>query len=226
MRRWSLGYGNGDCRRSDLGGWRYFIGDLNLTNGISSICIFAGSKSGDLPDYAEAARAVGQLLAQHKITLVYGGSGIGLMGVLADAALAAQGRVIGVIPQALVDLEVAHRGLSDLRIVATMHQRKALMAQLAQAFIALPGGIGTMEEFFEIWTWAILGEHNKPFALLNVRDYYAPLLGFLDHAVERGFLRRQHRSVLLVESDPARLLERMHDYRMPPMRQWITAEKT
>jgi uncharacterized protein (TIGR00730 family) len=186
------------------------------------ICVFLGSNSGRRPEYKEAAVALGTALAQRGLGLVYGGSSVGLMGVLADAALAAGGEVIGVIPQRLVDKEVAHRGLADLRVVDSMHQRKALMAELADGFVALPGGIGTLEELFEVWTWAQLGGHDKPCALMNVAGYYDRLLGFLDHAVEEGFLRPVHRNMVVVADEAHRLLALLDDYRAPEVTKWIS----
>lgn len=185
------------------------------------ICVFLGSNSGRRPAYREAAAGLGTALARAGIGLVYGGSSVGLMGVLADAALAAGGEVIGIIPQRLVDKEVAHHGLADLRIVASMHERKALMAELSDAFVALPGGAGTLEELFELWTWAQLGNHAKPCAVLDVEGYYRRLLGFLDHTVEEGFMRREHRDMLVVAESPAELLEKLAAYRAPTVTKWI-----
>jgi len=185
------------------------------------ICVFLGSNAGRRPEYRQAALDFGRLLARERIGLVYGGASVGLMGALADAALAAGGEVIGVIPQRLVDKEVAHLGLSDLRVVGSMHERKALMASLADAFVALPGGIGTLEELFEVWTWAQLGSHEKPCAVLDVAGYYRPLLRFVDHAVEEGFMRAAHRDMLLVAEDPEALLAGLRDYRAPQVTKWI-----
>lgn len=185
------------------------------------ICVFCGSSAGRDPAYRAAAVALGSLLAERSIGLVYGGAAIGLMGAVADAARAAGGEVIGVIPRALVEWEVAHTGLADLRIVASMHERKALMAELSDGFIALPGGIGTLEELFEVWTWAQLGSHNKPCALLNVRGFYDSLLGFLDFVVDAAFLKPVHRSMLLVGDTPQDLLEKIKAYRAPAETRWI-----
>jgi uncharacterized protein (TIGR00730 family) len=173
------------------------------------ICVFCGSKVGDRPVYAEAALRLGELLARRGLGLVYGAGNIGLMGVLADAALSRGGEVIGVIPRSLVDRELAHQGLTELYIVETMHQRKALMADLSDGFIALPGGFGTCDELFEILTWGQLGLHSKPVGLLNVDGFFDPLLAWLDHTVEEGFVKPIHRSALLTESDSARLLDRL-----------------
>jgi uncharacterized protein (TIGR00730 family) len=167
---------------------------------------------------------LGTLLAKRRIGIVYGGAAIGLMGALADAAQAAGGEVIGVIPRALVELEVAHSGIADLRVVASMHERKALMAELSDGFIALPGGIGTFEELFEVWTWAQLGSHRKPCALLNALGFYDRLLAFLDFVAGEGFLRPVHRNMLLVGETPENLLEQMQGYRAPPETRWISRE--
>ena len=177
------------------------------------VCVFCGSSPGARPAYAEATAEVGRLLAGEGIGVVYGGGHVGLMGVLADSAMAAGGEVIGVMPQALVDREIAHTGIADLRVVESMHERKALMAELAEAFIALPGGAGTLDELFEIYTWSQLGIHTKPCGLLDVEDYWAGLVGFLDHAVRERFLREEHRASLIVEREPARLLDRLRDHR-------------
>lgn len=176
------------------------------------ICVFCGSSSGMRPGYATAARELGNLLAERKIGLVYGGGSVGLMGILADAALAAGGEVIGVIPQSLADKEVAHRGLTELRIVDTMHERKAVMAERADAFIAMPGGFGTLDEFFEILTWAQLGIHGKPCGLLNVEGYFDSLLEYLDHAVNERLLKPAHRELILVENEPDKLLARLEQF--------------
>jgi uncharacterized protein (TIGR00730 family) len=165
--------------------------------------------------YAEAAKDLAHALVTRKIDLVYGGAHVGVMGVLADAVLAAGGHVIGVIPQALVDREVAHTGLSDLRVVASMHERKLLMAELSDGFIALPGGLGTLEELFEILTWAQLGLHRKPCGLLNILGYYRLLIDFLDHAVAEHLLNPASRALLLVEERPERLLDRFGGHRAP-----------
>lgn len=179
------------------------------------ICVFCGSSPGRGSTYLRAATDVGTLLAQRGIGVVYGGGNIGLMGAVADAAMAAGGEVVGVIPQHLADREVAHRDVTELHIVADMHERKALMARLSDAFITLPGAAGTMEELFEIWTWAQLGLHEKPVGLLDVGGYYGHLRTFIDQTVTEGFLKPQHRSMLIVESDAAILLKRFADYQPP-----------
>lgn len=190
------------------------------------LCVFCGSNLGTRPEYQAAARALGTALGARGIGLVYGGARVGLMGAVADAALAAGGEVIGVIPQALRDKEVAHTGLTDLRVVGSMHERKALMADLSDGFVALPGGLGTYEELFEVWTWAQLGFHAKPVAVLDVAGFYAPLAAFLDAAVGEGFVRREHRGMLLVESEPVRLLERMVAYTPPVVEKWLVRGET
>lgn len=188
---------------------------------MESLCVFCGSNSGASPDYARAAARVGTLLAERGITLVYGGGRVGLMGVLADAALAAGGKAIGVIPRALEAREVAHTGLSELRVVGSMHERKALMSELADGFIALPGGIGTMEEWFEVWTWGQLGIHPKPLGMLNVAGYYDHLLAFFDRMVTDGFLPPAHRSMAIVGEDPETLLHRLAGYVPPRTEKWL-----
>ncbi|MBI5163711.1 MAG: TIGR00730 family Rossman fold protein [Magnetospirillum sp.] len=181
-----------------------------------TVCVFCGSSLGSKPIYAEAAQALGRLLANRGLGLVYGGGDVGLMGVLADAALSAGGAVTGVIPEALMRFEgVGHLDPVKLHVVGSMHERKALMAELADAFIALPGGIGTMEELFEAWTWSQLGLHAKPLGFLDVGGYYGHLHAFLDHMAGEGFLRARHREMVAVESDPARLLDRFAAYRPP-----------
>jgi uncharacterized protein (TIGR00730 family) len=188
---------------------------------MNRVCVFCGSSAGASPRYSELAQRMGAILAHRQLTLVYGGGNVGLMGVLANAVLDAGGDVIGVIPQALADLEVAHTGLPDLRIVGSMHERKALMADLSDGFIALPGGIGTLEELCEILTWAQLGMHAKPCGLLNVQGYYDHLTTFLDHAVGERFFRVEHRAMLLVDDDPEQLLARFAAYRAPRLEKWI-----
>lgn len=183
--------------------------------------MFCGSSPGSRPVYGETAARLGRLLAERGLGLVYGGGSVGLMGIAADAALAAGGEVVGVIPHALVLREVGHTGLTDLRVVGTMHERKALMAELSDGFLALPGGIGTLEEWFEAWTWGQLGLHGKPFGMLNVAGYFDPLLAMLDHMVGERFLRDTHRAMVLVDDDPERLLDRMAAYTPPRVEKWI-----
>jgi uncharacterized protein (TIGR00730 family) len=193
---------------------------------VQRICVFCGANRGARPEYAAAARALAATLVKNGLTLVYGGGRVGLMGELADAVLAGGGQAIGVIPRNLVLREVGHAGLTELRVVETMHERKALMADLADAFIALPGGLGTLEEIFEIWTWAQLGVHHKPVGFLDVAGYYTPLMSFLDHAAAEQFVRSQHRAIALVEQDPDTLLARMREYAPPDVEEWIDAART
>jgi uncharacterized protein (TIGR00730 family) len=193
---------------------------------LSSVCVFCGSNGGADPAYLAAAEAVGAGLAQRGIRIVYGGGRVGLMGALADSARAAGGEVVGVMPQALVDREVGHTGIDDLRVVATMHERKALMVELADAFVALPGGIGTLEELFEVYTWAQLGIHAKPLALLDVAGYYEPLAAFLDHAVAQQFLRADMRAVLAVADSLEAVLDAFDRWRPPATHKWIDLDET
>ena len=192
---------------------------------LRSVCVFCGSNSGARGIYAEAARAVGHAIARRGLNLVYGGAAVGLMGALADAALAAGGTVIGVIPKALVEREIAHSGLSEMHEVRSMHERKAMMADRSDAFLALPGGAGTLEETFEAWTWAQLGHHEKPVGLLNVDGFFDALLTFLDHQCRERFIRPEHRDMLVVASDPEELLDRFTTYRPPVVEKWIRASE-
>ncbi len=185
------------------------------------ICVFCGSSSGNSTVYAETAREVGRLLAGRGIALVYGGGKVGLMGAVADACLDAGGHVIGVIPQLLVDKEVAHRGLTELRVVQTMHERKALMADLSDAFLALPGGYGTWDELCEVLTWSQIGIQRKASGLLNVNRYYDPLLAMLERAVAEGFLRGIHRDLLVTGTEPEKLLDRLENYSTPLVDKWM-----
>jgi uncharacterized protein (TIGR00730 family) len=190
------------------------------------VCVFCGSSPGARPAYAEATAEVARLLAGEGIGVVYGGGHVGLMGVLADTVMAAGGEAIGVMPQALVDREIGHTGISELRVVGSMHERKALMADLSDAFIALPGGAGTLEELFEVYTWAQLGLHDKPCGLLDVEDYFSGLVGFLDHAVDERFLRKEHRAMLIVEREPRALIERLAEFEPRAVTpKWIDREE-
>jgi len=191
-----------------------------------NVCVFCGSNPGAHDDYADAARELAAALVRDGSSLVYGGGSVGLMGILADEVLRLGGRVTGVIPRTLWEREVGHRSLTELHIVETMHQRKRLMADLSDAFIALPGGLGTLEEIFEIWTWAQLGMHEKPVGFLDVRGYYAPLMTFLDGAVEERFVREEIRRIAIVESQPEALLRRFTEYRPPAVAKWIDREET
>ena len=185
------------------------------------VCVFAGSGDGRRPQYREAAELLGRELAARGIGLVYGGSGRGLMGAAADAALAAGGEAIGVIPEGLLGLEQFHRDLTELHVVGSMHERKALMAELSDAFVALPGGAGTLEELIEVYTWSQLGLHDNPMGVLNVAGYYDGLAALLDHAVQEGFLRAQHRAALHTAATPAELLERFVGWRPATVGKWL-----
>jgi hypothetical protein len=191
---------------------------------LARICVFCGSSAGADPVYREAAAAVGRLFAAHRITLVFGGGRVGMMGAVAEAVIAAGGKAIGVIPEGLRRKELAYDGLTELIVTSTMHERKQRMADLSDAFIALPGGFGTFEEFCEILTWAQLGLHEKPCGLLNVKGYYTPLLALFDHALAEGFLKPQYRQLVLTEDDPQRLLAAMRGYRPPALEKWLTPE--
>ncbi len=193
---------------------------------MNKICVFCGSNNGSRLIYVEAAKNVGGFLASKSIELVYGGGRVGLMGAIADAVLAAGGKVTGVIPESLVAKEVAHQNLTDLRVVASMHERKALMAELSDGFIALPGGFGTFEEFCEVLTWAQLGFHKKPCGILNVGGFYDSLLESFDFAVAEGFVRQEHRSLITVETRIEDLLDKMSKYQPPTTDKWLDRDKT
>jgi uncharacterized protein (TIGR00730 family) len=193
---------------------------------LKRVCVFCGSSPGRDSIFVEAAERLGRAIARRGLELVYGGAHVGLMGRVADAALAEGGRVIGVIPRSMVEREIAHTGLSELRIVSSMHERKALMEQLSDAFVALPGGTGTFEEMCEIFTWGQLGLHAKPCALMNVAGYYAPFLQLLDNAVEMGFLRPVYREMVLVEEQADAVLTRFASYEAPLVEKWLTRETT
>ncbi len=190
---------------------------------IRRIAVFCGSNVGARPEYVAAAKSLGRAMATRGIGLVYGGSNVGLMAAIADEVQDELGEVVGIIPKALVDREVANTSLEDLRVVGSMHERKALMAELADGFIALPGGIGTLEEFFETWTWAQLGMHQKPCGLFNEAGYFDSLLTFLDRTVEEKFVRQVHRSMVIVESDAGALLDRFAAYEPPNVVKWVNA---
>jgi uncharacterized protein (TIGR00730 family) len=185
------------------------------------ICVFCGSSAGKLAEYRAAAEELGLLLAQRNIGVVYGGGNVGLMGVLADAVLSAKGEVIGVIPEHLMMREIGHRGLTKLHVVHSMHERKALMADLSDAFIALPGGFGTLEEFCEVLTWAQLGLHAKPCGILNVLHYYTPLLAMFDHAVQEQFLKPENRRLVLARESGCELLQALEDWRPVKVEKWL-----
>jgi uncharacterized protein (TIGR00730 family) len=185
------------------------------------ICVYCASNDGARPEYLESARTMGRMLAERGIAVVYGGGRTGLMGALADSALAAGGEVVGVMPHALVEREVAHHGLTSLQVVDSMHERKSLLASMADAFIALPGGLGTLEELFETWTWAQLGVHRKPVALLDVASYWKPLVQFMAHVEAEGFLRGTPQEWLVVDSDPNALLDKLITFEPPVVRRWL-----
>jgi uncharacterized protein (TIGR00730 family) len=203
------------------------MGPQSTLRAVRRVCVFCGSSPGARPAYADAAEELARVLVAEGIGVVYGGTRVGLMGRLADAVLAEGGEAIGVLPEALVAKEIAHPGLEDLRVVGSMHERKALMADLSDAFVALPGGLGTVEELFEIYTWAQLGLHRKPCALLDVDGYYEGIVSFLAHAVEERFLREDHRAMLIVEREPRAMVERL--IRFEPaaiVPKWIDREET
>ena len=185
-----------------------------------SVAVFCGSRLGHRAAYREAAAALDRAAAERGVTVVYGGGNVGLMGVLADAVLAAGGEIVGVIPRFLVEREVGHQRLTRLLRVDSMHERKARIGEMADAFVALPGGLGTLEELFEVWTWNLLGLHGKPCGLLDVEGYFEPLVDFLDRTVREGFVSAGHRALLAVETDPVRLLERLAAAPAPPAPKW------
>jgi uncharacterized protein (TIGR00730 family) len=190
---------------------------------IRNVCVYCGSSAGVRPGYAEHARGFGAALVRRELGLVYGGASVGLMGIVADTVLAAGGRVVGVIPRPLVARELAHRGLTDLKITESMHERKSVMAELADGLVALPGGAGTLDELFEAWTWAQLGLHRKPCGLLDAERYFEGLVAFLDHATAEGFVQARHRAMLLVATDPEELLDRLERYEPPDIEPWLRA---
>jgi uncharacterized protein (TIGR00730 family) len=199
----------------------------NSLRRVERICVFCGASPGARPEYAEATRELARLVIAEGIGVVYGGGGVGLMGALADEGIASGGELTGVIPRALVDREIAHRDVMDMRVVGSMHERKALMAELSDAFVALPGGIGTLEELFEVYTWAQLGLHSKPCALLNVAGYYDGIADFLALAVSERFLREETRDLLLVDTDPAALIDRLRSFEPPAVvPKWIDRDET
>lgn len=195
-----------------------------MKNKLRTLCVYCGASSGHAPVYADAARLLGKTLADQQITLVYGGGRVGLMGIVADAVMNAGGKVIGVIPKALMDTEVGHEHISELSVVKDMHERKALMAEHADAFIALPGGLGTLEELFETLTWAQLGFHEKPIGLLNVNGFYDGLVDFLAHQVREGFVRPEHAQLLFNESDASTLIKQLASFEMPEGVSWLSRQ--
>jgi uncharacterized protein (TIGR00730 family) len=203
------------------------MGSQSTPTGLQRLCVFCGSSPGARPAYGDAAEELGRLLVAEGIGLVYGGGKVGLMGRLADAVLAEGGEAIGVLPEALVAREIGHAGLADLRVVGSMHERKALMADLSDGFVALPGGLGTVEELFEVYTWSQLGLHLKPCALLDVDGYYEGIATWLSHAVEERFLREDHRAMLIVEREPGTLIERLQRFEPGTIvPKWIDREET
>jgi uncharacterized protein (TIGR00730 family) len=195
-----------------------------VKNKLRTICVYCGALSGHAPTHAAAARLLGTTLANQQISLVYGGGRVGLMGIVADAVMNAGGKVIGVIPKALMDTEVGHQHISQLLVVKDMHERKALMAEHADAFIALPGGLGTLEELFETLTWAQLGFHEKPIGLLNVNGFYDGLIAFLAHQVREGFVREEHARLLLNETDASALIDQLQSFEMPEGVSWLSRQ--
>ncbi len=192
---------------------------------MKTVCVFCGSGKGERGSYAEAARLLWQTLARRGLRVVFGGGQVGLMGVLADAVLDAGGEAVGVMPKALLEKEIGHQSLTELHVVSTMHERKALMADLSDAFIALPGGYGTFEELLEVLTWAQLSLHEKPCGLLNVEGFYEALLSLFDHAFEEGFVRGDHRALALTAEDPERLLDLMQSHTPPSTEKWVPPEE-
>lgn len=198
------------------------MGDIEtMEKDIRSICVFCGSNPGARPEYAQAARLMGRLFAKQNITLVFGGGSVGLMGIIADEVLACGGKVVGVIPGALATKEIAHANLTEMHVVNSMHERKQLMSDRADAFVAMPGGMGTYEELCEVLTWIQLGIHAKPCGLLNVRGFYDHFTRFLDHAVEERFLRPEHRDILVTDTEPGALLDRLRQWQPPRVEKWM-----
>jgi hypothetical protein len=193
---------------------------------MNSICVYCGSNPGKSSDYINAAGDLGRELVRRGLGLVYGGASIGVMGAVADAVLHAGGHAIGVIPHSLATREIAHQGLDELFVVDSMHERKAMMAELSSGFIALPGGWGTIEEIFEALTWAQLGLHHKPCGLLNVAGYYDHLGSFLEHAMQQRFVREEYRPMMMIESEAATLLDRFASYQPPLVKKWLSADET
>jgi len=193
---------------------------------LTSLCVYCGSSRGRIDDYGTAARALARAMVDRGLRLVYGGASVGIMGAVADAVLHLGGEAVGVIPESLMRKELAHAGLTELHVTPSMHARKTLMAELADGFVALPGGIGTFEEIFEVWTWAQLGFHGKPCGLLNVAGYYDGLVAFLDHATREQFVRPDQRQMLVVEADPAVLLDRFASYAPPALPKWVGRDET
>ncbi len=198
---------------------------MSLPRQIRRVCVFCGSRTGKHPEFVEAARAVGTGLAERGWELVYGGGSVGLMGAVADAVLAAGGRVIGVIPEFLATRELLHTGVTDMRVVDSMHTRKALMCELSDAFVGLPGGYGTFEELFEMVTWAQLGLHAKPVGLLDTRRFYSPFAALVRHAVDEGFIKTEQKALIVVDDDPQRLLDQLPTHSVPFSRKWLEPDQ-
>ena len=193
---------------------------------MNRICVFCGSKTGTNPLFLETAVELGRVLAQRGLGLVYGGASIGLMGAVADSVMGCGGRVVGVIPEAMATKEVAHEGLSEMHVVSSMHERKSMMARLADGFVALPGGFGSFEELLEMITWAQLGIHRKPVAILNVSGYYDPLIQLFERAIEEGFIKPRNRQLVVVKQEPDELLETLLTHELPVVKRWITEQGT
>lgn len=190
-----------------------------------TVCVFCGSSEGAREDYAAAARGLGRAMAGRGLKLVFGGGQVGLMGVVANAVMEAGGEAVGVMPKALLEKEIGHQRLTDLHVVGTMHERKALMAELSDAFVALPGGYGTFEEFLEVLTWAQLSLHEKPCGLLNVSGFYEPLISLFDRAVSEGFVRADHRSLALLEENPEKMLDLLENHNPPATEKWVSPQE-
>ena len=193
---------------------------------LHTVCVFCAANPGVNPAYATQATAMGRFLAESGRRVVFGGGRTGLMGALAEGALAAGGEVIGIMPRHLVDREVAHTGLTELLVVESMHERKSRLADLSDGFLAMPGGLGTLEELFEVWTWGQLGLHRKPYGILEVGGFFGPLLGFIDHAVREGFIRQEYRDLLVVDTEPASLISRMEAMSPPALPRWVDRDTT
>lgn len=204
----------------------YVVDNDQSVRVMQRICVYCGSSSGKNPEYTVVARLLGMELARRNLGLVYGGASIGMMGVIADAVMQHGGEVIGIIPKVLAHKEVAHHHLTELKIVNSMHERKALMAELSDGFIALPGGLGTLEELFEILTWAQLGLHQKPCALLNINNYYDGLISFIEHAFAEQFINPRHRALLLLDDNPSSMIDKLMQYSAPTLERWIAPENT
>lgn len=194
----------------------FFLGGIYM----KTIAVYCGSSTGNDPIYMKEARNLGKILVDNGLNLVYGGATVGCMGAVADAVMEAGGKVIGVIPEKLKNVEIAHQQLSELHVVNTMHERKALMAEYADGFIALPGGSGTLEEWFEVFTWAQLGYHNKPCALLNINNYYTPILSLFDHMIDQGFIKSEYKDLIVIDNNSKELIKKLKDYKNTYIHKW------